>query len=88
MPSFSQHNLRLVVLGPSLLIVVMKFRDKFASLQQLNSPNSRDKFQICCIDLYYFDKISSEFCSILNFFVNFAGLPEFLGSVTTLNRDL
>ena len=29
------------------LVVVMKFQDKFASLQlQLNSPSSRDKFQI------------------------------------------
>ena len=25
--------------------MVMKFQDKFASLRQLNSPNSQDKFQ-------------------------------------------
>ena len=46
------HSLRLVVLGPCLLVVVMNFQDKFASLGQLNSPKSRDKFQICCIDMY------------------------------------
>ena len=88
MPSFSQHNLRLVVLGPSLLIVVMKFQDKFASLQQLNSPNSRDKFQLNINKLTCIDKISIKFCSILLFLENFAGLPEFLGSATTLNREL
>ena len=49
-PSFLQHNLRLVVLGRCSLVVVMNFQDKFASLRQLNNPNSRDKFQICCID--------------------------------------
>ena len=31
-PSFLQHNLCLVVLGPCLLVVVKKFQDKFASL--------------------------------------------------------
>ena len=25
-----------------------KFHDKFESLRQVNSPNSQDKFQICC----------------------------------------
>ena len=25
---------------------------KFARLRQVNSPNSRNKFQICCIDMY------------------------------------
>ena len=49
---FSQHNLCLIVLGCCLLIVVMKFEDNFASLRQLNSPNSRDKFQICCINMH------------------------------------
>ena len=43
-PSFLQCNLHVVVLERCLLIVVIKFQDKFASLQQLNSPNSRDKF--------------------------------------------
>ena len=29
-----------------------------------NSPNSQDKFQICCPDMYFFSTISSEYCSI------------------------
>ena len=39
-PSYSQHNLHLVVLGRHLLISVTKFQDKIASLRQVNSPNS------------------------------------------------
>ena len=31
-PSFSQHNLRLVVLGRCLHVSVMKFQDKFAEI--------------------------------------------------------
>ena len=71
-PSFSQHNLHLVVLGRSL-IVVMKFQDRFASLRQLNSPNSRDKFQICCIDFYLIRFLVNS-AVIRMFFVNFAGV--------------
>ena len=41
-PSFSQHNVRLVVLGHCLHISVTKFRDKFASLWQVNSPRLAD----------------------------------------------
>ena len=51
-PSFSQHNLRLVVSGCCLHVSVTKFRDKFASLRQVNSPYSWNKFQICCTDMY------------------------------------
>ena len=50
----------------------MKYEDKFTSLGQVNSPNSWDKFQICCTDV--FDKISTEFRGILRVFVNFAAL--------------
>ena len=39
MPSFSQHNLRLIVLG-RLRVSVTKFQDKFASLRQVNSHYS------------------------------------------------
>ena len=39
-PSFSQHNLCLVVLGRCLHVSVTTFQDKFASLRQVNSPNS------------------------------------------------
>ena len=51
-PSFSRHNLRLVVSGCCLHISVTKFWDKFASLWQVNSPNSWNKFQIYCTDMY------------------------------------
>ena len=39
-PSFSQHNLCLIVSGHCLRVSVTKFQDKFASLRQVNSPNS------------------------------------------------
>ena len=51
-PSFWQNNLCLVVSGHRLLVSVTKFQDKFAHLQQVNSPSSWDKFQICCTDMY------------------------------------
>ena len=47
-PSFSQHNLRLVVLGHCLHVSVTKFQDKFTSLRQLNNPNS---WEICCTNM-------------------------------------
>ena len=49
---FSQHNLRLIDLGHCLHVSVTKFQDKFASLRQVNSPYSWNKFQICCTDMY------------------------------------
>ena len=73
-PSFSQHNLRLVVSGCCLHVSVTKFRDKFASLRQVNSPYSWNKFQICCTDMY-----------LIRFLPNFAVLPEFPGSATARN---
>ena len=51
-PGFSQHNLRVVVLGRCLLVVVLKFQNKSASLQQLHSPNCQGKFQISWTDMY------------------------------------
>ena len=39
-PSFSQHNVRLVVSERCLHVSVTKFQDKFASLRQVNSPNN------------------------------------------------
>ena len=39
-PSFSQHNLHLVVSGRCLHVPVTKFQDKFASLRQVNNPYS------------------------------------------------
>ena len=51
-PSFSQHNLRLVVLERCLHVSVTKFWHKFASLRQVNAPSSWDKFQNCYTDMY------------------------------------
>ena len=53
--------------GTCSLIVVMKFQDKFASFRQLNSPNSRDKFQIGCIEMY-----------LIRFLANFVAFCTFL----------
>ena len=87
MPSFSQHNLRLVVSGRCLHVSVMKFPDKFTSLQQVNSPNSLDKFQKCCTDMYLirFPPNLAVFCVFLRILGDFADLPEFHGSETTQN---
>ena len=62
----------------------MKFQDRFASLRQLNSPNSRDKFQICCINFYLIRFLVNS-AVIRMFFVNFAGLPELRISTTLLH---
>ena len=51
-PSFSQHNLHLVVLECCLHVSVTKFWDKFVSLRQVNTPSNWDKFQNCCTDMY------------------------------------
>ena len=78
-PSFLQHNVRLVVSGHCLHISVTNFQDKFVSLQQVNSPNGWDKFQICYTYMY-----------LIRFLLNFAVLFlhvfwEFHGSVTAQN---
>ena len=83
-PSFLQHNLRLAVSGCCLHISVMKFWNKFASLQQVNSPSSWAKFQKCCADMYLI-RFYTEVRGILRVFVNFADLPEFCGSATAWN---
>ena len=66
-PSFSQHNLRPVVLGCCLHFSVTKFQDKFTSLQQADSLSSWEKFQICCTDMY-----------LIRFLPNFAVFWVFL----------
>ena len=46
--------------------------------------NRRDKFQICCIDLYLIRFL--VYSAVIHmFFVNFVGLPEFHRSGTVLN---
>ena len=69
-PSLSQHNLCLLVSGRCLHISVTKFQDKFVSLRQVNSPNSWDKFQICCTDMYLI-RCLLNFAVFCVFFVNF-----------------
>ena len=66
-PSFSQHNLRLVVSERCLDVSVTKFWHKFASLRQVNTPSSWDKFQNCCTDMY-----------LIRFLPNFAVFCVFL----------
>ena len=66
-PSFSQYNWRLVVSGHCSHVSVTKYEDKFASLGQVNSPNSWDKFQICCTDM-----------CLIRFLLSFAVFCEFL----------
>ena len=85
--SFSQHNLCLVVLGRCLHVSVTKFQDKFASLQQVNSPNSWNKFQICCTDIYLIRFLPNfaVFCVFLWISQDFTDLPEFRGSATAWN---
>ena len=86
-PSFSQHNLRLVVSGRCLHVSVTKFQDKFASLRQVNSPYSWNKFQICCTDMYLIRFLPNfaVFCVFLWISRDFADLPEFHGCATARN---
>ena len=54
---------------------VTKFQDKFASLRQVNSPYSWNKFQICCTDMY-----------LIRFLPNFAVFFVFLWISRLLDR--
>ena len=86
-PSFSQQNLRLVVSGRCLHVSVTKFQDKVASLRQVNSPYSWNKFQICCTDTYLIRFLPNfeVFFVFLGISRDFADLPEFRGSATARN---
>ena len=66
----------MVVLGLCSLVVVTMFQDKFAHLQQLNSPNSQDSVHQVSNMLYQevFDTILSEFHGILCVFCEFRGI--------------
>ena len=81
MPSFLQHDLRLVVFGTLFgqLISVMSLQDKFESLWQVNSPNSQNKFQIIMVYRHVLDMIAIAFCVILC-------LPEFPRILQLLDR--
>ena len=86
-PSFLQHNLHLVVSVSYLHISVMKFQDKFASLRQVNSPYSWDKFQICCTDKYLIRLLPNfaVFFVFLWISRDFADVPDFRSSATAQN---
>ena len=64
-----------------------KFQDKFASLRQVNSSNSQDKFQIGCTDMYLVEFLANftVFHVFLSISRDFADIPEFRGSETTRN---
>ena len=59
------------------LIVVMKFHDKFARLRQLKSPDGRDKFQICRINMYVMRFLVNFMVFIWCVYVNFVGFSGF-----------
>ena len=86
-PSFSQHNLCLVVLGRCLHVSVTTFQDKFASLRQVNSPNSWDKFKNCCTDTYLIRFLPNFMVFYVFLWISwhFTDLPEFCGSTTVQN---
>ena len=87
MASANTVHLRLVVSGRCFHVSETKFQDKFASLRQVNSPNSWDKFQICCTDAYLIRFLPNfpVFCVFLWISRDFANLPEFHGSATAWN---
>ena len=68
-------------------MAVTKFQDKFASLRQVNSSNSQDKFQICCTDMYLIEFLANfaVFHVFLSISRDFADIPEFRGSATARN---
>ena len=61
-------------------MAVTKFQDKFASLRQVNSSNSQDKFQICCTDMCLVEFLANfavfhvfgQFRGISRIYLNFA----------------
>ena len=68
-------------------MAVTKFQDKFASLRQVNSSSSQDKFQICCTDMCLVEFLANfaVFHMFLSISRDFAGIPEFRGSATARN---
>ena len=87
-PGFPNINLRTPgSFGTILLVAVTKFQDKFASLRQVNSSNSQDKFQICCTDMCLVEFLANfaVFHVFLSISRDFADIPEFRGSATARN---
>jgi len=70
----AQFFVTLIIRMPACLLTAMtKFQDKFANLRQVNSPNSQNKFQICCTDMYLVRFLANfvVFCDSLNNFHRF-----------------
>jgi len=69
-------------------VAVTKFQDKFASLRQVNSSSSQDKFQIiCCTDMYLAEFLANftVFHVFLSISRDFMYIPEFRGSAIARN---
>lgn len=62
------------VLDCCLFVAVTTFQDKFASLWQVNNPNSKDKIQICCFDMYLVRFLANFVC-----FCEFCGISQIAG---------
>ena len=84
-PSFSQQNLRLVL--SERCFIREEVWTKIASLRQVNTPSSWDKFQNCCTDMYLIRFLPNfaVFCVFLGISRDFADLREFRGSATARN---
>ena len=73
--------------GFCLPVAVTKFCDKFASLQQVKSPNSEDNFPVCWTKMYFVSFLVNfmEFCILLWISQDCTELHEICDSVTMQN---
>ena len=71
----------------SSLLFCLSYCPGFASLRQVNSSNSQDKFQICCTDVYLVEFLANfaVFHVFLSISRDFVDIPEFRGSATARN---
>ena len=71
----------------SSLLLCLSYCPGFASLRQVNSSNSQDKFQICCTDVSLVEFLANfvVFHVFLSISRDFADIPEFRGSATARN---
>ena len=71
----------------SSLLLCLSYCPGFASLRQVNSSSSQDKFQICCTDVYLVEFLANfaVFHVFLSISRDFADIPEFRGSATARN---
>jgi len=76
--SVNETSSLLLCLCPCVTVAETKLQDKFASLQQVNSFNSQDKFQICFTDMYLVEFLAN----FAVFHVFLSDIREFRGSAT------